>query len=197
MHGLINRAVQCFLRDTAGEDAWQAVAGAAALPVAGFEAVFVYDDVLTERMLAAASAYLDKPEATLLEDIGIYLVSHRNMGALRRLLRFGGENFTEFLQTADDVPRRARLAVPDLDLPSLEVEERGGGDFLVTLRWHRPGFGHVLAGMLRTLADDYGALALLEHDGCRGGVEHLQVQVLQEAFNRARPFALAGTGAGG
>jgi hypothetical protein len=171
-----------------------AVATAANLPPDGFEVIFVYDDALTERMLAAATVHLGKSEDILLEDVGIYLVSHPNVASLRRLLRFGGESFVEFLQTADDVPRRARLAVPELDLPSLEVEEHGPGAFTIVSRWHRPGFGHVLAGMLRTLADDYGALALLEHGGLDGPCERLEVRVLEESYNPARPFALA-TGA--
>ena len=39
MHGLVNRSVQCFLRDTYGADLWAAVAAEAGVAPEGFEAL--------------------------------------------------------------------------------------------------------------------------------------------------------------
>lgn len=196
MHGLINRAIQCFIRDLAGPEVWQAVAATADLPQSGFEAVFQYEDAMTDRMIAEASRRLEKPVPVLLEDIGTYLVSHPNVEALRRLLRFGGATFVEFLQSVDDLPRRARLAVPDLDLPALDVTEHAPDHFTVYCRWQHAGAGHVLAGMLRTLADDYGALVLLDHAGRSEACETLEIRILANAFSRGRPFALSAAAEG-
>ena len=44
MHGLINRAIQCFLRDTYGADLWAQVAEASEIGVEGFEAMLDYPD---------------------------------------------------------------------------------------------------------------------------------------------------------
>lgn len=191
MHGLVNRAIQCFLRDTYGGPVWEEVARAAEAPVAGFEAMFVYDDAVTERMLAAAGSVLRRPRETLLEDLGTYLVSHPNVEALRRLLRFGGETFLDFLLSVDDLPRRAALAVPELVLPELTVIESGDGRIRIGCRSETAGFGHVLVGILRTLADDYGALALLDHEGESGGEEWIGVHILSTEHARGRPFQLA------
>lgn len=191
MHGLINRAIQCFLRDTYGQSTWDAVAQEAELPPAGFEAMFLYDDETTKRMVDAAVAILGKPKEALLEDLGTYLVSHPNVESLRRLLRFGGESFHEFLHSVDDLPRRARLAVPDLELPSLEVLDHPSGQFEIVCRWDKAGFGHVLVGVLRTMADDYGALVMLDHEGGVGFEERVAVQVLQNEFTTGRPFELS------
>lgn len=194
MHGLINRALQCFLRDTYGQTRWQEIASVAELPASGFESMFIYDDSLTERMVETAAQTLDKPRTVLLEDLGTYLVSHPNMEALRRLLRFGGETFLEFLQSIDDLPRRAKLAVPDLSLPSLEVYDHPSGVFEVVSQWNRPGFGHVLVGVMRTMADDYGALVLLEHTGLVENEERIAVRILQNEFTEGKPFALSAGG---
>jgi len=43
MHGLVNRSVQCFLRDTYGTDLWVAVAAEAGVAPEGFEALMHYD----------------------------------------------------------------------------------------------------------------------------------------------------------
>ena len=123
MYGLINRSFQNFLADTYGREMWQRVHRRAGFPFADFEPMLPYDDELTDQLISAASAELKKPHESVLEDAGTYLVSHPNAESLRRLLRFGGGDFIEFLQSLDDLPERARLAVPDLDMPEIFLDE--------------------------------------------------------------------------
>ncbi|MEO0666262.1 MAG: heme NO-binding domain-containing protein [Pseudomonadota bacterium] len=191
MHGLINRGLQCFLRDTYGEEMWAEIMRDADLGYTSFEAMLVYDHEVTQRVLDYATDQLEKTEDDLLEDLGTYLVSHENTQALRRLLRFGGVDFLEFLHSLDDLPGRARLAVPDLDLPSLELIE--GDDMTFTLKCGTdlPGFGHVMMGVLRAMADDYGALAFLEFDGSEATHDAVRIVLLDEAFSEGRSFELA------
>ncbi|MDO6726362.1 MAG: heme NO-binding domain-containing protein [Cognatishimia sp.] len=190
MHGLINRAVQCFVRDTYGRDRWHEVARKAGLGFTEFEAMLHYDDVLTEQVLDAIAAAVHIPRDVVLEDIGTYLVTHPNVEALRRLLRFSGVSFLEFLHSLDDLPARARLAVADLDLPELELRDRGNNTFSLICRHPHTGFGHVLIGILRTMADDYGALVLLEHTGNSDTVETIHIQLIEAAFGPGRSFDL-------
>ena len=44
------------------------------------------------------------------------------------------------------------------------------------------------------MADDYGALALLEHKGGNDGTETVEVQLLETAFASGRSFTLGATG---
>lgn len=197
MHGLINRAVERFVRDTYGGETWEAAIRPLDLGFTGFEPMLSYDGALTGRLLDAVAARLARPVPDVLEDIGTYLVSHPDVEALRRLLRFGGETFVEFLHSLDDLPERARLAVPDLHLPALELRDHTARFY--SLRVHgRPaglrGFGHVMMGLLRSLADDYGTLVLLEHKGARGDLEVIEIRLLDIAFAEGRAFDL-GAGA--
>ena len=162
MHGLINRSIQCFLRDTFGVPAWRSIAAAAGVSPEGFEPMLHYDDAITRRLLDSAAAHLDRPRESLLEDLGTYLVSHPNREGLRRLLRFGGVSFDDFLYSLDDLPGRSRLAVPDLALPQLELHEQGAGRFTLSCHGPHREFAAVMVGVLRAMADDYGALAVLE-----------------------------------
>lgn len=191
MHGLINRSIQCFLRDTYGAAVWSDVARSAQLGFDSFEAMLAYDPALTGAVLRAASDVLDRPRDTVLEDLGTYLVSHSNLEPLRRLLRFGGVNFVDFLHSLEDLPERGRLALPDLDLPALALTDLGGGDFEVTVTGMFSGIGHVVTGLLRAMADDYGALVMLDHAGLRGGAETVTVRLLDQSFARGRRFDLA------
>ncbi|MFX0541947.1 heme NO-binding domain-containing protein [Roseovarius sp. S4756] len=190
MHGLINRAIERFVRDTYGRDVWGAVMRSAGLEFTEFESMLSYEADVTQRVLVALAAQLDRPLPEILEDVGTYLVSHPKLEALRRLLRFGGPTFTEFLHSLDDLPARAKLAVPDLDLPELELREYGQDVYAIDCHSGRPGFGYVIVGLLRALADDYGALALLEHKGLRDGCEVIEVRLLAAEHARGRSFDL-------
>ncbi len=190
MHGLINRAIQRFAEDACGAGVWAAAAAEALPGFTGFEAMLDYDDALTDAVLAALARHTGMPVGMLLEDLGVYLVSHPGTGALRRLLRFGGENFVEFLHSLDDLPDRARLAVPDLRLPPLALQDHATGRYTLAVGPGLPQFGRVLVGVLRAIADDYGTLALVElvaegRDGAR-----LSVAVAAADFTQGRAFQL-------
>ena len=191
MHGLINRSLQCFLRDSYGPSVWALIAREADLGFDSFEAMLTYDAVLTDAVINAAARQLDRPRETVLEDLGTYLVSHPNVEALRRLLRFGGLTFVDFLHSLEDLPGRGRMAVPDLDLPSLVLVNDGGDQFSLACRAPVPGGGHVMLGLLRAMADDYGALVVLEHQGVAGGAEIISIHILEQSFAAGRHFDLA------
>ena len=135
---------------------------------------------------------LHKPVETFLEDLGTYLVSHPNVEAIRRLLRFGGENFTEFLFSLNELEGRAQLALPDLEVPKLKVEYAEDGRFRLSCSSSMPGFGYAMVGVMRAMADDYGALVFLEHQGWMdSGEEIITINLLEAAYTEGRSFELS------
>ena len=192
MHGMMNRAIQCFLRDTYGEETWKSVADRAELGFDNFEAMLSYPDEATMKMLSASAMILKKPFEILLEDLGTYLVSHPNVEAIRRLLRFGGDTFVEFLFSLNELQGRARLALPDLEIPKLSISYQQDGTYSLGCEGGLPGFGYAMVGVMRTMADDYGALVYLEHLGWKdSGEEEIIVYLLEAAFSEGREFALS------
>ena len=125
MHGLILRTVEMFVRDTYGRVVWERLARRAELGTTEFEAMLHYDARLLDTLISCVEPELGKPPDAFLEDLGLYLVSHPNCEGLRRLLRFGGVDFIDFLHSLDELPDRSRLAVSDLALPDLELREQG------------------------------------------------------------------------
>ncbi|QJF51568.1 heme NO-binding domain-containing protein [Roseobacter ponti] len=190
MHGLVNRAIQRFVTDSYGAAQWRAATDRAGLGFSEFEAMWSYDDAITPRVLEAVCDVLDRGYDELLEDIGTYLVSHPGVEALRRLLRFSGVSFIEFLHSLDDLPDRARLAVSDLELPEIALREHAPGSYTLLVRGQVPGCGHLFMGVLRAMADDYGALAFLEHKGTEDGAEVVAVTLLETEFAEGRGFDL-------
>lgn len=202
MHGLVNKAFQSFLSDTFGPSQWHAVLRRAGLWESvgpeGFDPLHRYDEPVTAAILAAAVTELGRPADQLLEDLGTWLVSNPRTEGLRRLLRFGGLTYTEFLRSLDDLQGRARLAVPDLDLPALVLGGAGAGRFVLTCPDCPPGFGLVMLGVLRAMADDYGALVVLHHQGGEAGApgphaETVTIELHDPAFHAGRRFDLATT----
>ena len=190
MHGLVNCTIQRFVTDSYGEAEWVATALAAGLECPDFEPMWTYERDITFEVLRAASAVLDRGYEELLEDIGTYMVSHSNYARVRRLLRFSGVDFVDFLHSLDDLPERARLAVPDLILPRVALVEQNDSRYSLKCYDNRAGWGHVFVGLLRAMADDYGALVFLDYQGNEGGVERISVSLLETAFSEGREFDL-------
>jgi len=191
MHGLIIRSFEGFLRNTYGVEVWDRVITELDAGMDRFEPMFHYDDGLVARLVDTAAIRLNKPRAGLFEDFGTYLVAHPASERVRRLLRFGGVNYEDFLGSLEDLAGRARLAVPDLDLPGLTLNDFGAGEYRLNISCTIDGGGAVYLGLLRALADDYGALVMVENDGCIDGVARLSVRLLKADFAEGRGFDLA------
>lgn len=191
MHGMINRSIQSFLRETYGKSVWAAVVRRSELGIDSFEPMLFYPAEQTDTMLRAACMTLDRPKADLLENLGTFLVTSPKLEAVRRLLRFGGVSFVDFLHTLEDLPDRARLALSDLDLPELILSDQGNGHYRLLCAPMIDGAGHVVVGLLRAMADDYGALVLLDHLGRDGPYEVVSVHLLDQSYAEGKRFDLA------
>jgi hypothetical protein len=190
MHGLIHRSIQNYMCDCYGVNAWREVAARAGVEPPDFEAMLSYDEAVAPAVLDAMALVLRRPRVEVMEDIGTYLVSHPNTEAVRRLLRFGGMNFEDFLHSLDDLPDRARMAVADLHLPAIELHGHAEGRYSLICDSPLAGFGHLMTGMLRVMADDYGALALLDLEQGEGGREIVRIQLIEADYADGRAFEL-------
>ncbi|MFT3689448.1 heme NO-binding domain-containing protein [Paenirhodobacter sp.] len=189
MYGLVNKSVQYFLSDNYGSAVWRKVAQRAGIGPEGFETMLHYPASVTEDLISAAAEVLGTSPSNVLEDIGAHLVT---IELVRRLLRFGGTVYGEFLLSLDELRDRGRMALAELDLPAVCLASESGNRYVFEVRAGMSGWGAVTAGVLRAMADDYGALALIEQlpdDG--DGVERVQVMLLEEDFATGKGFALA------
>jgi len=191
MLGLVNRSIQNFLTDTFGERIWYAVACKAGVSPEGFEPMLSYEDALTDRLLNVACETLDRRRFDFLEDLGTYLSTRE---AVRRLLRYGGRGYVDFLRSLNELHGRTQLALEDLKLPELTLRGLGQGQYSLSVLGASPGWGAVFAGVLRAMADDYGALVLIElnehpEDGLAG--EAITVQLLDSFHGSGRSFDLS------
>ena len=186
MHGLINRSIEGFLRHTYGDAFWRGVAEASGIDPRGFQTIREYPDALSHALINNAALQLDKPETELLEDLGAWLA---RLESVRRLLRFSGRDFGEFLMTLDELPGRAHMVIPDLGMPRMQVTAAPGGAMGASIRVVMPDcfqeWRSVMAGLIRAMDDDYGALGLIGVEGTA-----VTVQVSDNSFCEGRSFSL-------
>ena len=194
MHGIICKAVETFLRVQYGDDVWRGAADASGCDVARFETVETYDADMMSDLISEAADALDTDASALLEDMGTWICTYPTLEPVRRLFRFSGSTFEEMLFGLDEVHERARMALPDLELPIYSLVEMGAGQYRVASTWSTPGAGSVLIGVLRAMADDYGVLAFLEFEtGAEVNgqwAEIVSVATLDESFAAGREFLL-------
>lgn len=194
MYGMFLRALQGYVACTFGDSEWSRVLTRAGIRAKGFEPLVAYDAELFRRVLTTTGKVLARPAEAVLEDLGTFIVANPRQPAPRRLLRFGGATFAEFLLSLEELPDRARLALPDLDFPRLSLTERGGGRFRLTCWTELPELAHVLVGVLRAMADDYGALVVIEPGPPAKGRAVLVICLLEARFAEGRRFALTQAG---
>ena len=196
MHGMICKSLESFLISTYGPEVWARVRRAAHLGEEHFETMRIYDDIVFQRTLEAASKVLGRPSAGVMEDVGIWICTHPPLEPVRRLFRFCGTTFRTFLFSLDEIEARARMALPDLILPSYSLREVGANRYEVRSIWSMPGASDALSGILRVLASDYGALIVIEtvtaERRAGGWHETISVQLFEENFHEPAAFVLGG-----
>jgi hypothetical protein len=187
MDALLLRSLQSYVIDTFGLVRWQAVCRRADLVFDTFEPMLWYAPGTADRIGQAAAEILARPVEAVWEDVGIHLVTHPDREGVRRLLRFGGVSYSDFLHSLEELPGRARLALAELELPELTVVAIGEDRFELCCRSHLRATQRVLVGLLTAMADDYGALCLI----LPGADDRTTVSVLDSRHAKARRFDLA------
>lgn len=191
MHGIVNRSIQVFVTETHGAAVWREIAEVADLGFTDFEPMLSYERTYTPTLLRAVGTVLERPHASIMEDLGTFLVTYPGFEAVRRLLRFSGIDFLDLLQSLDDLAERARLAVPDLFLPALELRMVGSEQYILRCGRDVEGYGHLMIGVLQVMADDYGTLAVLSHEGVAGDREIVGITLVDTSYSSGRRFELA------
>lgn len=188
MQRLVVRAIEEFLRDTHGDALWtrvvadcdartrEGVTGSAPVPRDREQQI--------HQLLSVTAERLRRPVGELFEDMGAWLARRE---AIRRLLRFSGRDFRDFLMRLEELPGRAHFVIPDLDMPQIEITLQSNQSLRLSFPHSAPGWSEILAGVLRVMADDYGTLALIEVKG-----DEVHVQISDDAFAEGREFRLVG-----
>ena len=192
MLGVVNKAIEHFIRATYGDRVWHDAAEHALVSDHDIEPMLMYSDEITYHLIDGLIQTTGKPRQDVLDDLGTFLVTPPHGRMVRRLLRFGGATFDDFLISMGDLNDRVALALPDLDLPTISVDLCVTDRAVITVENRIHGFANVLQGLLRAMADDYGTLVFIDIGECDEKTSQIVVILSEQNIAQGAEFNLAG-----
>ena len=182
MHKIATNCLEMFLKDAYGDDLWQSVADAAGFDSGDLLNWHGASEEVAESIFVEASARLGKSRQEFLEDMGAWL-THQE--PIRRLLRFSGGRFYDFLGSLREIVPRIKMVLPDIGISNLRVSTNGTGSYCILGKEEDVDFIWIISGAIRGMADDYGALAVISTSA-----NSVNVDVALPEFSERRGFSL-------
>ena len=173
MYGLVNKAVQGFVTNQFGAEAWDAVRREAGVSEVAFVGMTPYPDDITYKLVAAGSKLLKVPAEQVLEAFGRYWMTFTAQEGYGPMLAMMGDTLPTFLRNLDPMHERLRLTFPQLKPPRMVVSDETAD----TLRLHyfsdRPGLVPFVVGLLKGLAQlKKTNLEIVSHRAKGDGTDH-------------------------
>ena len=173
MYGLVNQAVEDFVRRGYGDAAWQRIRDNAGVHLEMFVSMDSYPDEVTYQLVGAASEVLGLEAAQILEAFGEHWVLYTAQEGYGQMLSMFGASLEEFLVNLDNMHSHVGLTFPDLRPPSFQLERLGEeGALLLHYRSERMGLGPMVVGLLKGLGRRFGENITVRQTAHRGLDDH-------------------------
>lgn len=156
MYGLVNQAVQDYVRNAMGEAAWSAVRSRTGLDEDEFLPLQQYPDELTFALVGAACEVSGRQPADLVESIGAWWVEFTAIKGYGSLLDQLGTTFADALANLDAMHVRVALMMPELRPPSFRVSNRRERGLTLAYVSRRQGLAPMVIGLVKGLGRKYG-----------------------------------------
>ena len=152
MYGLVNQAVEDFVRQGYGDGAWKRIQDNAGVNLEMFVSMDSYPDDVTYKLVGAATEVLKLDAAEILEAFGEHWVLYTAQEGYGQMLSMFGTNLEEFLLNLDNLHSHVGLTFPALRPPSFQVERLAGErGLLLHYRSERAGLAPMVTGLLKGL----------------------------------------------
>ncbi len=191
MHGMVHKGIGVFATDYFGSDAWDGLRRELGIDIDPASATQLNDLVATQILFNLADRS-GRSKRDVMEDYGTFLMTSDVTSGIRRLMRFGGSDFLEYIDSLEDLPGRVRLAIDDFILPPLTVIQSSESTYKVWVETKLGAFTFVLIGMFRAMADDYGVLSEIKHEERRDTGDMISIKIFDVGFDAGRDFSLVG-----
>lgn len=155
MYGLLNQALKEVVLSRSGERVWSNICAVVGVSAEDFELLVPYDDLMTYRLVDAASETLGLSRNEILQMLGSHWVTFTAQQGYGEMMALFGRDLRTCLKNLNRMHGHMGAMMPDLHPPRFVVEERRPD--LLTLHYHsnREGLSPVVAGILEGLAQKY------------------------------------------
>ena len=172
MYGLVNQALEDYVRRGFGDGAWNATREGAGIQVEMFVSMDSYPDDLTYRLVGAATEVLGLQAAQILEGFGEHWVLYTAQEGYGQMLSMFGSDLQGFLMHLDNLHSHVGLTFPRLRPPSFEVETGAGGSLLLHYRSPRAGLAPMVIGLIKGLGKRFEQELRVQQLERRSGDDH-------------------------
>jgi hypothetical protein len=173
MYGLVNQALEDFVRQGYGNAAWDRIRQRAGISEEMFIAMDGYPDETTFKLVDAATEVLGLDASQVLEAFGRHWVLYTAQSGYGEMLAMFGSDLRSFLNNLDNLHSHVAMSFPALRPPSFTVEEiEGGAGLLLHYRSERAGFAPMVVGLLKGLGKRFSQDIGVRQTAFRGSDDH-------------------------
>lgn len=151
MYGLVNKAIEGLVIQTAGQAAWEDIKRQAGVETDYFVSMTPYPDEITYKLVGAASQVLGLPAESILQQFGEYWTQYTAQHGYGSLLAMSGGNFKEMLLNLDNLHAQVGLSFPQLQPPSFRCTEVSENSLVLHYYSERAGLAPMVIGLIRGL----------------------------------------------
>jgi hypothetical protein len=156
MYGLVNQAIQDYITNDVGTEAWTRIRTAAGFHESEFVPLHTYPDALTFQLVGAACEVTGRQAGELVEAIGAYWVEFTAQKGYGSLLDQLGPGFADALAQLDAMHVRVALMMPQLEPPSFRVSARRERGLTLAYTSRRSGLAPLVVGLVKGLGRKFG-----------------------------------------
>lgn len=134
-----------------------------------FDALEVYDDAMTYRLIECAQEELSVSSEELLRRFGHYWIHHIAAEKFSEIISHSGAGFVEFAKNIDHMHDRVKVIFPACSPPSFRVVELDEGLLLVDYYSSRRGLLSFVIGLFEGLASYFSTeITITQLDDAHG-----------------------------
>jgi hypothetical protein len=164
MYGIINKAVESFVRTRHGDAIWDRVRQMAGLPDEPFVSTTNYADASTFLIVAAASRVVGLPAEQVLEAFGTYWVEFVFAAGYGLMVLSPGDTLSTAFRRLDEMHDRIQGAFPESRAPSFSVVHESAHGITVDYRSDREGLAPFVSGVIRGIGLRIGSEVVTRHE---------------------------------
>lgn len=152
MYGLVNQAIEDLVVQVADESTWNRIKESVGLE-GRFLSMESYPDELTFQLVGAACKELDKEPEEILHAFGRHWILFTGREGYGEFLTSYADNLVEFLEQLDTMHSHIATTMPNLKMPSFDVEHKEEDLFHLHYMSEREGLAPMVLGLLDGLSE--------------------------------------------
>ncbi len=151
MYGMVNRAIEQFIKEQHGDVVWDRVASKPDIHHE-FGSMEQYPDSTSVDLIVGLSEATGRTPSQILADVGEYWVDFAHKSQYGELLDMAGDTLPEVLSNLDDMHTRVGYSFEDLKPPSFWISDLTEDSMILHYSSERDGLAPMVVGLVRGLS---------------------------------------------